>query len=291
MPGTDAVEGEALLDALRRVHPDSSTGTLRRMLTEGRVEVDGAPVHKAKQVLEAGQRVEVVARAQKQVETPRHLQPAPVVDLDVLHEDDAILVVNKPAGLLSVATNKLEEDTLHARCVTHVRAQHGANAWVHIVHRLDRDTSGVMVLARHSRHKEALQQQFADREVHRIYRALVEGRPEGDHGTVVQHLVEDEHLNVRAVKAGFRGAREAITHWHVLDADEHVADVELLIETGRRHQIRMAMRLLGCPIVGDALHGAESDPLKRVALHASALEFLHPEDDEPVRFQCEPPFV
>ena len=291
MPGTKAVEGETLLEAIRRIHPDSSTATLRRMLTEGRVEVDGEPMHKAKQDLQAGQAVEVVARAQKQVETPRHLQPVPVVDLDVLHEDDAILVVNKPAGLLSVATDKLEEDTLHARCVTHVRALHGESAWIHIVHRLDRDTSGVMVLARHSRHKQALQEQFAERAVHRIYRALVEGRPEGDHGTVKQHLVEDDHLNVRAVKPGFRGAREAITHWRVLDADEHVADVELLIETGRRHQIRMAMRALGCPIVGDALHGAESDPLKRVALHASALEFLHPEDDEPVRFQSQPPFV
>ena len=85
----------------------------------------------------------------------------------MLFEDETILVVNKPAGLLSVATNKMEEDTLHSRCAGHVRFHHGERAWVHVVHRLDRETSGVMVFARHARHKDELQRQFADRDVHR----------------------------------------------------------------------------------------------------------------------------
>ena len=291
MQDTQAVEGETLLDALRRIHPDSSTGTLRRMLTQGRVQVDGEGVHAAKTVLAAGQRVEVVARtvATEQHPAPQKRPKGP--KLDVVFEDEAILVVNKPAGLLSVATNKLEDDTLHSRCVAHVRAHHGERAWVHVVHRLDRETSGVMVFARHARHKDDLQRQFADRDVHRIYRALTEGCPEPRQGTVTAHLVEDSHLNVREMKAGYRGAREAITHYRVLDEDGLVADLELLIETGRRHQIRMALRKLGCPIVGDHLHGATADPLGRVALHAHALEFLHPESEEPVRFEAPVPFV
>jgi 23S rRNA pseudouridine1911/1915/1917 synthase len=291
MQDTQAEEGETLLDALRRIHPESSTGTLRRMLTQGRVQVDGDSVHAAKTVLSAGQRVEVVARivAEEQHPAPQKRPKGP--KLDVVFEDEAILVVNKPAGLLSVATNKLEDDTLHSRCVAHVRAHHGERAWVHVVHRLDRETSGVMVFARHARHKDDLQRQFADRDVHRIYRALTEGCPEAPQGTVVAHLVEDDHLNVREMKPGYRGAREAITHYRVLDEDGLVADVELLIETGRRHQIRMAMRKLGCPIVGDHLHGATADPLGRVALHAHALEFLHPESEEPVRFEAPVPFV
>ena len=291
MQDTQAVEGETLLDALRRIHPDSSTGTLRRMLTQGRVQVDGEGVHAAKTVLAAGQRVEVVARtiATEQHPAPQKRPKGP--KLNVVFEDEAILVVNKPAGLLSVATNKLEDDTLHSRCVAHVRAHHGERAWVHVVHRLDRETSGVMVFARHARHKDDLQRQFADRDVHRIYRALTEGCPEPRQGTVTAHLVEDSHLNVREMKAGYRGAREAITHYRVLDEDGLVADVELLIETGRRHQIRMALRKLGCPIVGDHLHGATADPLGRVALHAHALEFLHPESEEPVRFEAPVPFV
>ena len=291
MQDTQAVEGETLLDALRRIHPDSSTGTLRRMLTQGRVQVDGEGVHAAKTVLAAGQRVEVVARtvATEQHPAPQKRPKGP--KLDVVFEDEAILVVNKPAGLLSVATNKLEDDTLHSRCVAHVRAHHGERAWVHVVHRLDRETSGVMVFARHARHKDDLQRQFADRDVHRIYRALTEGCPEPRQGTVTAHLVEDSHLNVREMKAGYRGARESITHYRVLDEDGLVADLELLIETGRRHQIRMALRKLGCPIVGDHLHGATADPLGRVALHAHALEFLHPESEEPVRFEAPVPFV
>ena len=291
MPGTEAQDGEVLLDALRRIHPDSSTGTLRRMLTQGRVQVDGTTVHAAKAELTSGQRVEVVARVTAADEHPAPSKKQKGPKLDVLFEDETILVVNKPAGLLSVATNKMEDDTLHSRCVTHVRANHGERAWVHVVHRLDRETSGVMVFARHARHKDDLQRQVADRDVHRIYRALTEGCPEAESGTVVAHLVEDSHLNVREVKSGFRGAREAITHYRVLDEDGLVADVELLIETGRRHQIRMAMRKLGCPIVGDALHGATADPLGRVALHAFALEFLHPESEEPVRFEAPVPFV
>lgn len=291
MPGTEGEEGETLLDALRRIHPNSSTGTLRRMLTQGRVHVDGASVHAAKTELVAGQRIDVVAKTTASEEHPAPLKGPKGPKLDVLFEDDAILVVNKPAGLLSVATNKMEDDTLHSRCVAHVRAYHGERAWIHVVHRLDRETSGVMVFARHARHKEELQRQFAERNVHRIYRALTEGCPEGPHGTVVAHLVEDAHLNVREVKSGFRGAKEAITHYRVLDEDGLVADVEVLIETGRRHQIRMAMRKLGCPIVGDSLHGATADPIGRVALHAFALEFLHPESEEPVRFEAPVPFL
>ena len=162
---------------------------------------------------------------------------------------------------------------------------------MHIVHRLDRETSGVMVFARHERYKTYLQSQFAQREVHRTYHALVEGRPEENHGTERAWLVEDRNLRVKKVKASFQGAKEAITHWTVEDADEEVALIHITIETGRRHQIRMAMKALDCPVVGDKLHGAETNPIHRIALHATALEFLHPENDDPVRFEAEIPFM
>ena len=169
------------------IHPDSSTGTLRRMLTQGRVQVDGTTVHAEKAELTSGQHVEVVARVTAADEPPSRSKKTKGPKLNVLFEDETILVVNKPAGLLSVATNKMEDDTLHSRCVAHVRAHHGERAWVHVVHRLDRETSGVMVFARHARHKDDLQRQFADRNVHRIYRAWTEGCPEAEHGTVVAH--------------------------------------------------------------------------------------------------------
>jgi 23S rRNA pseudouridine1911/1915/1917 synthase len=148
-----------------------------------------------------------------------------------------------------------------------------------------------MVFARHEHHKTYLQSQFANREVHRTYHALVEGTPEHHSGTERAWLVEDRNLRVKKVKPSFKGAKEAITHWTVEDADDEVSLIHITIETGRRHQIRMAMKALDCPVVGDDLHGAETNPLSRIALHASALEFLHPENDDPVRFEARVPFM
>ena len=279
-----------LLDALTEFMPNTSRSKLRKMLTEGRIHVDNTPEHKAKREISPGSQIEILSRVKAFEITPPPVSKQKKSNLSILWEDEAILVVEKPAGLLSIATNKLERDTLHARCVDHIQ-QEDENNWCYIVHRLDRDTSGVMVFARHQRHKEYLQNQFAEREVHRTYHALVEGRPKQMYGTAREWLVEDKNLFVKRVKSTFHGSKEAITHWEVADTDNHTSLIQISIETGRRHQIRMAMRSLGCPVVGDELHGAESNAFSRVCLHASSLEFLHPDSDEPVRFESEIPFV
>jgi RluA family pseudouridine synthase len=287
---TTITEPTVLLEAVALLYPNTTRAKIRKMLTEGRVLVDETVQHKAKHPLEPGQTIEVTDRAKGKEAAPPPAPTKKLHKLNILYEDDAILVVNKPAGLLSVATNKLEPDTLHARCVNYLRLE-DERAWIHIGHRLDRETSGVMVFARHERYKTYLQSQFAQREVHRTYHALVEGRPEHQQGTERAWLVEDRNLRVKKVKASFQGAKEAITHWTVEDADEEVALIHITIETGRRHQIRMAMKALDCPVVGDSLHGAETNPLSRIALHATALEFLHPESDDPVRFEARIPFM
>ena len=279
-----------LFDSLTEFMPNTSRSKLRKMLTEGRIHVDNSPEHKAKRELAPGSQIEILSRVKALESTPAPVSKQKKSNLNVLWEDEAILVVEKPAGLLSIATNKLERDTLHARCVDYIRHEDETN-WCYIVHRLDRDTSGVMVFARHQRHKEYLQNQFAEREVHRTYHALVEGRPKQMQGTAREWLVEDKNLFVKRVKSTFHGSKEAITHWEVADTDNHTSLIQISIETGRRHQIRMAMRSLGCPVVGDELHGAESNAFSRVCLHASSLEFLHPEPDEPVRDESKIPFV
>ena len=279
-----------LLDALTEFMPNTSRSKLRKMLTEGRIHVDNTPEHKAKREISPGSQIEILSRVKAFEITPPPVSKQKKSNLSILWEDEAILVVEKPAGLLSIATDKLERDTLHARCVDHIQQEDEKN-WCYIVHRLDRDTSGVMVFARHQQHKEYLQNQFAEREVHRTYHALVEGRPKQMHGTAREWLVEDKNLFVKRVKSTFHGSKEAITHWEVVDTDNHTSLILISIETGRRHQIRMAMRSLGCPVVGDELHGAESNAFSRVCLHASSLEFLHPDSDEPVRFESEIPFV
>ena len=278
-----------LLEALSLMHPNSKRNTLRKMLTAGRVMVDGNIIHKAKFLVPNGSTISISNK-----ETASKSSPPPSVKkqnprIKILFEDEHIIIVNKQAGLLSVATNKMEPDTLHSRVVNYLKSQN-EKSWAFIVHRLDRETSGVMIFAKHKRHKEYLQEQFARREVHRIYHALVEGKPQNDRGTIREWLLEDKFLRVKTVKKNHPQAKEAITHYSVEDNDEFASLVQLTIETGRRHQIRVGLANLGCPVVGDSDHGAEGNPIGRIALHASSLEFLHPETDDPVRFEAPIPF-
>ena len=285
------VEEESfLLPRLVLMFPKSTKTKLRKMLTGGRVLVNGIPVYKAKELLFDGDEVQIINHADAIKKSPPPKPKKQLSKLKILFEDDFILVVEKPAGLLSVATDKRENDTLHSRCVDYVKRESG-RAWCHIVHRLDRDTSGVMVFAKNHEIKERLQTQFAQRDVERVYHALVEGGPEKSEGMDSSWLVEDKHLHVKRVKSTYKGSKESITHWRVEDRDEFVSLIEIKIETGRRHQIRMAMQFLGCPIVGDTVHGASTNPLNRICLHASALGFMHPSSNKFVLYDSNVPFA
>ena len=283
-------EESDLLTILVKLFPQSSKSTLRKMLTSGRVIVDGKICNRAKHEVVVGTNIEILDKVKAAEESPSPRAQYTGPKIDIIFEDESILVVLKPEGMLSIATNKLETDTLHSRCVDYVQFS-GERNWCHIVHRLDRDTSGVMVFAKNKQHKETLQQQFAERSVQRTYHALVEGRPEKNSGTVSSWLAEDKHLHVRKVSSTYQGAKKAITHWDVEDSDDHVSLIRITIDTGKRHQIRMAMKDLGCPVVGDELHESTANPLNRVCLHATALEFLHPQSDDLVRFTSKVPFT
>jgi len=278
-----------LIEALALIFPNSKRNTLRKMLTSGRVMVDGKIIHKAKHLVNPGATIKISDKQTAAVNSPA---PAPKKQhprIKILFEDEHIIVVNKQAGLLSVATDKMEPDTLHSRVVDYLKSEN-ERSWAFIVHRLDRETSGVMIFAKHKWHKEYLQEQFANREVHRIYHALVEGKPKKTSGTIQEWLLEDKFLKVKAVKKNHPRAKEAITHYNVEDNDDYASLIQLTIETGRRHQIRVGLANLGCPVVGDEAHGAEGNPIGRIALHATSLEFLHPENDDPVRFEAPIPF-
>ena len=278
-----------LIEALSAHFPKSKRNTLRKMLTEGRALVDGKVVHKAKHIVPAGSSVTIADREQAAISSPPPQPKRPHPRIKILFEDSDILVVNKQAGLLSVATDKMEPDTLHSRVIDYLQFD-DERAWAFIVHRLDRETSGVMVFAKHKRHKDYLQEQFAERSVHRNYHALVQGKPENESGTIHEWLLEDKFLRVKAVNKKNPNAKEAITHWNIEDSDDIASLLALTIETGRRHQIRVGLANLGLPVIGDEQHGAEGNPIGRIALHASSLEFLHPETDDPVRFEAPIPF-
>ena len=278
-----------LIEALSTHFPKSKRNTLRKMLTEGRALVDGKVVHKAKHIVPAGSSVTIADREQAAISSPPPQPKRPHPRIKILFEDSDILVVNKQAGLLSVATDKMEPDTLHSRVIDYLQFD-DEKAWAFIVHRLDRETSGVMIFAKSKWHKEYLQEQFAERSVHRVYHALVQGKPETNSGTIHEWLLEDKFLRVKSVNKRTPNAREAITHWSIEDSDDIASLIMLTIETGRRHQIRVGLANLGNPVVGDEQHGAEGNPIGRIALHATALELLHPATDDPVRFEATIPF-
>ena len=270
-----------VLAELQTLFPSSSKTTLRRMLQAGRVIVDGEIVHSAKCNLTIGQTLEVVSR--ERAPPPPAKTTAGGRKIDVVYEDDDILVLDKPAGLLTVATDKMESDTLHSRAQSHVR-RGTKRAWAHIVHRLDRKTSGLLVFGRYEEAKINLQTQFAERSAERIYHAIVEGRLEGE-GTERCHLFEDQNHRVFKSKPEKEGSREAITHWKALSHSSKYTLVQVRIETGRRHQIRVQMSELGHPILGDKEHGSSGNPINRLCLHASRLKFKHPKTGEEVQCQ------
>ena len=272
-----------LLDILKQMQPQASTNVLRKMLTNQRISVDDETIHRAKHVVQEGQTVEIHPKPKISIEEERE-RSAKTHDLDILFEDDTLLVVNKPAGLLSVATDRLENNTLHNRCVEYCREEN-KKGWCFIVHRLDKATSGIMVFAKTEAAKRDLQDQFAQQLVHRHYVALVEGQTTS--GQSDHHLIEDKNLRVYVAEKQTKQSKRAITSWDVLAYGESATLLSVVIETGRRHQIRVAMAENGNPVVGDKMHGAITNLHGRICLHAVALEFLHPSTDDPVRFESE----
>ncbi len=276
-------EEGALLDHLKKMQPSASNNVLRKMLTGQRIQVDESVIHRAKHIVLVGQIIEILPRPKMTIEEKQEVS-AKQHDLDIIHEDEHILVVSKPAGLLSVATDKLEHYTLHNKCVEYCKTN-DPRGWCFIVHRLDKATSGIMIFAKNENSKRYLQDQFAERQVHRDYVALVEGLAED--GSATHHLVEDKTLRVHISDVKTKDSKIAITSWQVMKSNDIATLLHVLIETGRRHQIRVALADHGTPVVGDRMHGAETNLHGRICLHATALEFLHPFDDEPVRFESE----
>ncbi|HEV8583366.1 MAG TPA: RluA family pseudouridine synthase [Methylomirabilota bacterium] len=188
--------------------------------------------------------------------------------LRLVHEDEDLLVVEKPPGLLTIATERERGRTAYRLLFDYLHPR----ARLFIVHRLDRETSGLLVFAKSAAVKRALQAQFAARTVERGYVALVEGRVRDDAGTLRDRVAEDPAtLRVRTVRGG-RG-REAITVYRVRERRARSTLLELSLGTGRRGQIRAHLAALGHPIVGDRAFGAATDPVHRVCLHASLLAF------------------
>ena len=270
-----AVAG-TLADRLRALFPEASGRSLKQWLGAGRVRVDGTVVRDGRRAVAPGAAVALGRPAGR---------PLPA-DLRVVHEDADLLVFDKPAGLLTIATER-ERDRTAYRLLWDYLAGQTPPRRPFIVHRLDRDTSGLVVLAKSPAVKRRLQAQFEARTVERVYVALVEGRVRDDAGTLTTRLVEDRSLRVRPARRGAAAAREAITHYRVLERRADATLLEIALGTGRRRQIRVQLAALGHPIVGDADHGSRR--LGRLRLHAARLAFVHPATGRRLSLDSTPP--
>jgi 23S rRNA pseudouridine1911/1915/1917 synthase len=267
----------ALLDVLQKRFPESSKTTLRQMLQNDRVRVNGAIERTAKRNIGPDDRVEVGSKLD--VLDPR---------ITILYQDDDLVVIDKARGLLTVASATERGQTAEAILNAFYKARPGENR-VHVVQRLDRDTSGVLVFARNLDMRDRLQELFATHDIERLYVAIIHGKMPQRSGTLRSFLAEDEDLRVRSIADAARG-KEAITHYRTIASGGHYSTVEVTIETGRRNQIRVHFSEAGHPIVGDAMYGRGlPDPLGRLTLHAKHLGLIHPRTRKRMSFTAPVP--
>jgi 23S rRNA pseudouridine1911/1915/1917 synthase len=262
-----------------------SRATVQKLIKAELVTVNGAPV-KASHRLVGGDLVLV------SVPPPQPIVIRPeAIPLSILHEDGALIVVDKPAGMVTHPAYGHRSGTLVNALLAHYPplAQMENLERAGIVHRLDKDTSGVIVVAKTEAIRQALQAQFKAREVQKTYLALVEGHPDPDQGIVKAAVGRDP--NNRKRMAVVRGGRKAITAYRVLEFFDQHSLVQAEPKTGRTHQIRVHMAFLRHPVVGDRVYGYRKQrlPLKRHFLHAQHIGFRHPQTGQFTEFHADLP--
>jgi 23S rRNA pseudouridine1911/1915/1917 synthase len=280
-PDTEFVVTEpvGLLDFLLLKLSNRSRNHVKSLLTHRTVSVDGAVVTQYDHALREGQRIRInqsVSREPKRKDV-----------LDIIYEDDEILVINKPAGLLSIATDKEKELTAYHLLTDYVRLKNPQNR-IFTVHRLDRDTSGVLMVAKNEKMKLALQDNWSDLVSQRGYMAIVEGQLSEKSGRIESWLKETKTQMMYSSGRVGDGQR-SVTNYQVLKESKEYSLLDIHLETGRKNQIRVHMKEMGHPVVGDKKYGTKIDPLKRLGLHAYQLELKHPFTGKVMRFETQIP--
>ena len=282
-------QGERVDVFLTRQMPEWSRSQIQRLIRSELVWVGGRPAAKAGETLESGTRVAVQAERQE-----LHALPE-AVPLAIVYEDADLVVVDKPAGMVVHVGAGVKSGTLVNALLHHIRnlSSMGGDLRPGIVHRLDRMTSGLVIVAKNDFAHRQLSADFKARAVHKTYILLVHGRVAEEIGEIRRPVGRDPVRRVR-MKAGGLGAREAATRYRVARRFSRFTLLEAEPLTGRTHQLRVHFSALGHPIVGDTLYGApgrlhlgagECETLKRNFLHASALAFQHPRSHQTMRVQ------
>lgn len=255
-------EETILLDSISKFKKDLSKKTIKNYIKNNMVTVNNKIISNSSYLLHDGDVVEI-SYTKKII---------PDYNLDILYEDDCLIVINKPANLLSIANDKEKELTAY-RMVSGYIKQFNKSKYIFVVHRLDQDTSGILMFCKDQKIRDKMQENWNTIVKKRGYIAIIDGELSGK-GTYHSFLLEDRHQFVYSSKNN-RG-KEAITHYQVIKHSKDYSLVQVFIDTGRRNQIRVHFSEHGYPLVGDKKYRCRTNPIKRLCLHANILEFIHP---------------
>lgn len=273
-------EKTELLKFLLESMNNRSRNSVKSILKRGQVAVDGRTTTQFDDPLKPGQTVNILTN-----EAAKRL--GRLDGVAIIHEDNDLIVIYKDAGVLSMASKSPKDRNAYRQLTDYVKSEHPGNR-IFIVHRLDRDTSGVMIYAKSEDVKEKLQQNWHTMVKKRLYTALVEGDVPVDSDTISSWLNETSTHRVYSTEHD-EGGKHAITHFKKIVSNGDYSMLEVELETGRKNQIRVHMQDIGHPVVGDRKYGAHKNPIRRLGLHATTIELVHPTTNQLVSYHAPVP--
>jgi 23S rRNA pseudouridine1911/1915/1917 synthase len=271
----EVTEEKQLLTFLLEKLPKKSRHNVKAILRDKQALVDNRAVTQFNHILKQGQTVTI-----KDSKAPEEQK---YKGLTILFEDEYLIIINKSEGTLSIATEKQKLHNAYSILSDHIKKADPRNR-LFVVHRLDRETSGLMMFAKSEKVQKLLQESWNATIKERTYLAVTEGLVKEPEGIIESYLVENKALTVYSTNNPNLG-KHAITHYETMKSTEFNSLLKVNLETGRKNQIRVHMKDIGCPIVGDEKYGAKTDPIGRLGLHAWVLSFVHPITNENMFFE------
>ncbi|MBB4037518.1 23S rRNA pseudouridine1911/1915/1917 synthase [Dysgonomonas hofstadii] len=264
-----------LLDFLIEKQVRKSRNAIKSLLAHKQIKVNGKLITQFDQELKPGDKVSVMKYDQSRKE--KRLKGAKIV-----FEDDDLIVIDKEAGYLTISTDKEKSRTIYNVLNEYVKKS-GRNNRVFVLHRLDRDVSGLLAFAKSAEVQGVFQKNWDNLVKEYVYTAVVEGKPENADGTVKSWLTENKNF-VMMSSATDNGGMEAITHYKTVKTTGRYTLLDFDLETKRKNQLRVQMQSVGHPVVGDKKYGAPSNPIKRIALHVRKMTVVHPFSKQTLEF-------
>lgn len=274
-----ATENSELMKFLLEKLKGQSRTNIKKLLSEKQILVNNILSSQFNQPIVIGDTIEIMYNKVRGTE---------ITGLKIIYEDADIIVIDKEAGVLSIATDNEREKTAYNTLKVYLK-ERDPNNKIFVVHRLDRDTSGVMIYAKNAETQHKLQTNWSDIVTERMYVAVVEGKVPKDEDTIISYLKENSALVTVSTPTEVPGSKKAISNYKVIKRSHAFSLVEVKIETGRKNQIRVHMQDLGHPIIGDSKYSSTKNPLSRLGLHARTIVFKHPKTGEILHFNSPTP--